>query len=256
MLDESLFPLDFNGNKIPIWPCPQCGAQSLHCENNNFHKHHKEPIDTNDPDFDPSWITYIFTMHLKCTNASCGCGVVCTGTGEVQEEDFDNGIDGYDRTWKEIFHAKYFEPPLQIFTPPTGTPKTVKQALETSFSTFFFSPSLSLSALRASLEALLDEKNIAKRSNNDHYLNLENRVKLLDITLGNNSTTITEYATAIRFLGNNGTHPGEIKIQQSDVFDGYKIFEHILITLYPEEKPSFDFLVESINTARGVVRKK
>ena len=64
---------------------------------------------------------------------------------------------------------------------------------------------------------------------------------------------IIEPANAIRWLGNDGTHSG-YHIRRSDVIDGYNIFEHILVELYPEQKASIEALVERINSAKGIGR--
>src|SRR5690606_14623595 len=122
-------------------------------------KQYKEPIDTSHPGFDPEWIEYIFTMNLKCSNSSCGCRVVCVGNGDVSQEYLENGSGDWD--WFDNFQVKYFEPPLKIFIAPNDTPEWVQKALDASFSTFFCSPSLSLSALRSALEVLLGEMEVA-----------------------------------------------------------------------------------------------
>lgn len=138
MLEDNLFTSHFYSDNIPAWPCPKCGVQSLSCEEGQFKKQYKEPIDTSHPDFDPDWIEYIFTMHLKCSNHLCSCRVVCVGTGYVSQEYLDDGYGDWDWDWFDTFQVKYFEPSIKIFTPPDDTPGWVKNALDTSFSTFFF----------------------------------------------------------------------------------------------------------------------
>jgi hypothetical protein len=126
----------------------------------------------------------------------------------------------------------------------------VKKALKTSFSTFFSSPSLSLSALRSALEVLLGEMEVASVDANGKFLSLARRINLLPEA----SRKIIEPANAIRWLGNDGTHEGGFRVRKSDVLDGYRIFEHILIELYPEKRASVDALVARINEAKGLGR--
>lgn len=246
VLDDNLFTSHFYSDNIPVWPCPKCGVQSLSCKDGQFNKQYKEPIDTNHPVFEPEWIEYIFTMHLKCSNSSCGCRVVCVGTGDVSQEYLDNGSGGWE--WFDNFQAKFFEPSLKIFIPPKDTPDWVKKALETSFSTFFSSPGSSLSALRSALEVLLGEMEVASVDANGKFLSLAKRINLLP----EDSRKIIEPANAIRWLGNDGTHEGGFRVRKSDVLDGYRIFEHILIELYPEKRASIDALVARINKAKGL----
>jgi hypothetical protein len=248
VLDDNSFTSHFHSDSIPVWPCPKCGIKSLSCEEGQFKKQYKEPIDTSHPAFYPDWIEYIFTMHLKCTNSSCSCRVVCVGTGDVSQEYLDDGSGHWD--WFENFQVKYFEPSLKIFIPPKDTPEWVEKALDTSFSTFFSSPSLSLSALRSALEVLLDEMEIASVDEKGKFLSLVKRINLLP----EESRKIIEPANAIRWLGNDGTHGGGFLARKRDVLDGYRIFEHILIELYPEKRASIDALVARINKAKGLGR--
>ncbi|WP_413485187.1 DUF4145 domain-containing protein [Shewanella baltica] len=247
MLKDSLFTSHFYSDNIPVWPCPKCGVQSLSCEDGSFNKQYKEPIDTSHPEFGPEWIEYIFTMHLKCSNASCGCRVVCAGIGDVSQEYLD---DSGDSDWFDNFKVQFFEPPLQIFVPPVDTPHWVKKALGVSFSTFFSSPSASLSALRSALEVLLGEMEISSVDSEGRFLSLAKRINMLP----EENRKIVEPANAIRWLGNDGTHEGGFMARKSDVLDGYRIFEHILIELYPEKKASVEALVKRINEAKGLGR--
>jgi len=54
-------------------------------------------------------------------------------------------------------------------------------------------------------------------------------------------------------LGNDGTHSGS-QVRRADVIDGYNIFEHILVELYPVQRASIEALVQRINAAKGVDR--
>ncbi|MFN3899360.1 MAG: DUF4145 domain-containing protein [Alishewanella aestuarii] len=249
MLNDTLFTSRFRSDNIPAWPCPKCGVQSLACDDDKFKKQYKEPIDTSHPGFDPEWIEYIFAMNLKCSNSSCGCRVVCVGNGEVSQEYLENGSG--DWGWFDNFQVKYFEPPLKIFIPPKDTPEWVQKALDASFSTFFCSPSLSLSALRSALEVLLGEMEVASVGEDGRYLSLAKRITLLPEAC----RKIIEPANALRWLGNDSTHAGGFRVRKSDVLDGYRIFEHILIELYPEKKASIDALVARINEAKGLGSK-
>ncbi|MDB1122231.1 DUF4145 domain-containing protein [Vibrio algarum] len=237
----------FRSDNIPTWPCPECGANSLTNRDDGFQKQYKVPVDHHHPAFDPDWIEYVFTLNLKCTIPECGCGVMCVGTGEVSQEYLDDGSSDWE--WFDNFEVKYFQPPLQIFTPPKETPFGVKEALTTSFSNYFSSPSTSLSTLRAALEVLLGEMEVASVDEKGNFLSLAKRIG----SLPENYRKIIEPANAIRWLGNDGTHSG-YQIRKSDVVDGYKIFEHILEELYPEKKASIDALVARINEDKGVKR--
>ena len=247
-MDDKLFHAYFRSENIPTWPCPMCGANSLSCSNEDFSKRYKTPIDTNHPGFSPDYIEYVFSMNLKCTIPTCDSRVMCIGSGDVSQEYLHDGSSDWD--WFDNFEVKFFEPPLRLFNSPKGTPAGVVKALETSFSTFFSSPSTSLSTLRAALEVLLGEMEVSSVDANGKFLPLARRID----SLPEAHRKIVEPATAIRWLGNDGTHSG-YHVRKSDVIDGYNIFEHILVELYPEQKASIEALVERINAAKGLIER-
>lgn len=246
-MDNKLFSTHFRSENIPTWPCPMCGANSLSCSEEQFAKQYKAPIDTNQPKFSPDYIEYVFSMKLECRIPSCGCRAVCVGTGDVSQEYLHDGSGDWD--WFDNFEVKFFEPPLRLFLPPKETPNSVTKALETSFSSFFSSPSTSLSTLRSALEVLLGEMGVTSVDANGNFLSLARRIN----SLPESYRKIVEPANAIRWLGNDGTHSG-IQVLRTDVIDGYNIFEHILVELYPEQNASIEALVERINTAKDVGR--
>lgn len=244
MINERDFPTGFYDPYTMSWRCPNCGSRSLECKENQFSKYEKDNFNHKDPYFDPDWIKYVFTMNLECSIKSCGCHVVCIGTGDVSMEYVDDsGGSGY----VESFYVTYFQPPLQIFTPPKKTPYWVREALTTSFSTFFSSPSTSLSTLRTALEVLLREMKVPSRGSKGGFLPLAARINQLPKQF----QEIIEPANAIRWLGNDGTHFGDI-VRQTDVLNGYRIFENILNQLFPNEESSIEELVQNINKNKGI----
>ncbi len=85
-MDDNLltFTADFIHKSIPAWPCPVCEVGSLSLsKDDQFKKKYKIPLDTNHPNPGPELTEYVFSMSLKCTSHSCGCQVVCAGTGDM-----------------------------------------------------------------------------------------------------------------------------------------------------------------------------
>jgi len=246
-MDESHFHTHFRSEAIPAWPCPKCGAISLSSNEESFKKKYKTPVSTSHPDFEPEWIEYVFTLELRCAAKPCSLEVVCIGGGKVSQEYLNDGSGDWE--WFDIFEVRYFEPSLRLFIPPINTPYWVAHALDVSFSTYFSSPGTSLSTLRSALEVLLGELEVASVNEKGRFLPLADRIKLLPDA----HREVMEPANAIRWLGNDGTHSG-VLVRRSDVIDGYRIFEHILSKLYPEQKASIENLVSRINQAKGVDR--
>ena len=246
-MNEEGFKRYFRSERMPNWACPECGSLSLTLVDDTFNAKYKSPIDTSHAEFDPDWIEYVFTMHLECSVGSCKHRVVCIGDGSVSQEYTHDGEGSWD--WFEQYQVKHFEPPLKIFIPPKETPHWVRHALDISFSTYFSSPGTSLSELRSALEVLISELGVTSVDENGKYLSLAKKISLLP----DKYRKIIEPANAIRWLGNDGTHSG-VMVRDSDVLDGYKIFNHILIELYPDKDASVETLVSKINKAKGIDR--
>ncbi|MGL4826648.1 MAG: DUF4145 domain-containing protein [Vibrionaceae bacterium] len=245
-MNEKLFISSFWDDDIPTWPCPECGEKSLSSKSDGLQLEDQLPVDHNDRYSFHGMNGYVFSLNLKCKFPDCGCAVMCVGTGSVKirySDDYD------DSEHCDLLEATYFQPPLQIFVPPKSTPSSVKKALTTSFSTYFSSPSTSLSTLRTALEVLLDEIEVVSVNKNEGFVPLAARIERLP----EGYQKIVAPATAIKWLGNDGTHSG-CEIKESDVIDGYKIFSHILEQLYPTSKEPIEPLVDRINKAKGVVR--
>lgn len=246
-MKESAFKTHFRAESIPAWMCPNCGSISLAPTDDSFNKNYRVPVSTSHPDFEPEWIEYVFSLQLKCSVESCSLRAVCIGTGRVSQEYLEH--DPGEWGWFDLFEVKYFEPSLRLFIPPPATPHWVRHALDTSFSTYFSSPGTSLSTLRTALEVLLGELEVPSVDENGNFLSLAKRIRMLP----DDYREVVEPANAIRWLGNDGTHSG-VFVRNSDVLDGYRIFEHILRKLYPEQKASIESLVMRINEVKGVDR--
>lgn len=59
---------------------------------------------------------------------------------------------------------------------------------------------------------------------------------------------------AIKWLGNAGSHPGEIT--KDDVLDAYEILESILDQLYVQHEKRIDRMVSKVNKKKGPIRRK
>lgn len=244
-MDRAILQHAFKRDEIPTWDCPECGATALSTIEGSFSPTYRYAIDTSHPDFDPDWITYVFTSTLECAVPSCKHRVACAGKGGVEQEYLDDGSGGSG--WFDYFRPTHFEPALKIFAAPDGTPYWVEEALKESFSLFFSSPRAALNALRLALEVLLDEMDVPSINANGKYIPLDGRID----ELGTKYKEIVLPAKAIKWLGNDGSHSGA-RIRSNHVLDGYDIFEHVLEQLYPKSNATMEALVTKINADKGI----
>lgn len=140
--------------KFPEWPCPNCRSGRLVLLTDTFNQTQRVDFDSNDPDFEPGWIEYLFTAHFSCTNEICSGKVVCSGSGGVDQ--FTDQMTG-ESDWENYLCPKHFEPPLHIFFISETVPRAVSESLRDSFSLYFVSPQAALTKLRVTVETLLEE---------------------------------------------------------------------------------------------------
>ena len=120
--------------------CPKCGKGHLKPIENGLKK-----VETSsskhahdDPNWEPEWLHYRFTMILQCNQTKCAETVVCLGDGFVNSiQLFDEEHGPYDDGYEESYIPQYFNPPLKIIPITDAYPKSMMEELNNSFSHFF-----------------------------------------------------------------------------------------------------------------------
>ncbi len=124
---------------------------------------------------------------------------------------------------------EYFTPPLPMIRLGDRYPKSLRNEITRSFSTFFSDPASCGNAIRHSVEALLDDQKVesTKESGSDGsvLLKLVDRIRLFEKKFPD-----AKLLHGIRFIGNQASHHSTIK--QEDLLDAYKILEHVMKELY------------------------
>lgn len=167
-------------------------------------------------DWEPEWISYVFTAWAKCNNPSCGNKMVISGIGGEEER-----YDGEENSHCHRYFAPRFCAPMpDIFDIPAKCPKEVTNELRGGFALFFADSAATANRMRSALERLMDHLGVISGKLHDR----------LDAFAKKNP--IGENLMAIKWLGNTGSHEG--KVSRDDILDGFLILEHALSELIEE----------------------
>lgn len=253
-MDRAILKAQFLEKSPPDWVCPECRKSLLKIKLGTFHK--AETLASrqakNHEAWDPEWVRYVYSCLLECTNESCREVVSTCGRGSVSYDvKFDSGGEP-DYEFADFFQPLFFEPPLHLINLPQNCPPLIEAELLKSFASFFGSPDSALNSARAAIELLLNDLGV-KRFNvvagKRRPINLHTRITMLPAQHAH----VKDLLTAIKWLGNAGSHPG-IDISSDDVIDAYELIEHVLGELYNGKAKAMKALARRVNKRKGPTR--
>lgn len=237
-IDRSIWRTHVDENFSNSYPCPRCNKGRVWRGDNPvvlIEPHHSSR-EHGTEEWEPDWIRKSFTTMLICDNATCGEVVAVSGRAGVeyfQYYGYDDELDqsGYN-TWLQPVNM-FPAPPL--FPIAKKLPPEVKKELKLAFQLFWTDRSASTSRLRTSLERVLDEKGIATsapdKNGKPQRLTLFARIDLFE--KATKDAEIAESMTAMRIVGNLGTHGDEVT--EGDYFDLLDVFEDALAEIYEQK---------------------
>lgn len=256
MIDRRKFKVPFLQTGNPQWECPKCTKGVLKIDVDSFK--FKETRDSKrvrlHEDWDPDWLSYIYSCLLVCSNKSCKEVVSSSGEGFVDMDYYYDEHGEQQVGWETYFRPKYFLPHLKPFQYPRNTPAEVAREIDASFELFFCNPPSAANRVRISLEHLLTELKVKKFNTKDgrrSYLNLHQRIELLP----KRKEGLKDLLIAIKWLGNAGSHSTK-SITMDDVMDAYEIMDEVLAELYPKQKRSVRTIAQEINKKKGPRKRK
>lgn len=224
------------------YQCPQCGGGFLVPDQKTF-KSIEPPHSRNShshEEWDPDWITYRFTVTCVCTNNNCGELAFVSGIGSVSERyDHEGQPEYYDR-----FLIKSFFPAPRLCHIPDKTPAKVEEFLVNSFSLYWINTAAAANALRASLEALLDELKIPNHKKNTKgqtvHIALHNRLESWSAS----NKDYAELCLALKEVGNLGSHGNSVK--PSHYLGSLEIYSYVLKELFENDAKKMKELAQNI----------
>lgn len=250
-VDRKTFKLPFTKLAQPDWHCPTCQKGLLRIVDETFfekERSYSEKAHGHD-DWDPDWVSSVYSCLLECSNDSCKEAVSSTGNGFI-DWDIEDDVNGFQsQVYSSFYTPLFFNPHLQLIPIPQNTPDTVKTKLNNSFQLFFSSPSAASNNIRAAIESMLDSFSVNRyRVSNGkrHLINLHQRIGLLPVKYDE----FKDLLMAAKWLGNAGSHSGK-ELTSDDVMDAYEIIEYILSEIYDGKSKKIKTLANKVNKSKG-----
>ncbi len=235
----------FDATDWPMPICPSCkkGRLIARPANITMQEHgNSASAGWHDP---PIGITGVFHGRLECTSSSCRDWVAVGGDFAVDPAD-----DPHSATsWVQILRLRTAYPAIDILTPPSATPHAVAAELSRAASVVWFEPRLAVTALRISLERLMDEQGMPVSGPDGRNLSLHRRLEIFKQTHPVEGALLL----AVKYVGNEGTHSASTAISAEDVLDMAEFIEVALEALYGEDNSAIHARATRIIAAKKLV---
>lgn len=231
-----------SGRNCPEWTCPSCKQKTLIVLKETFHerftKESREAREREGNEWEPEWDKSVFSCLLSCVNTSCNEVVACSGIGKTGLEHYDDQ-GGWD--YVGYYFAKNFTPTLFAFEFPEGCPDTVSNPLIKAFSLYLSHPGAAANSVRISVEELLTALGVS-RANRENL-----HTRLLKLVEPNPHAKHAELLTAIKLLGNEGSHSDD-KVDTQDITDAFEIMEYVLSDIYDTKAEKIKKIAEGMSS--------
>ncbi len=232
------------GKPTQRFTCPTCGQGFLAPDTSTFFE--TEPAFSvrahGHDEFDPDWIEKRFTYRSICSNRDCSEVAFVSGRGGVDQR---YGYDGQPEYY-EFFRIEAFFPAPDLIPVPGDAPYEIKKLLKRCFALYWVDTSAAANAMRASLEALMDDMKVptseTTKAGKVVSIYLHRRIELW-------AETHKDYADlclALKEVGNLGSH-GET-VREKHFFGALEIYSHVLQQLFENNAAKMKELAEKIRS--------
>jgi Domain of unknown function (DUF4145) len=254
MINRKLWKPPFSN--LPSWPCPSCQSGTLTLKKEAFinletgvseksHDHEAR---------EPDWIDERFVGLLVCQNETCGEIVAIGGRSHIDEYVDFVDHDDYElqeQSWDRAYRPTFMYPAPPVFPIPEKCPEAVADELKKSFSLFWSDTGSCANRLRAAVEALLTDRKIPRTMINKkgkrERISLHARIEIFKQT----DTRSAEYLSAIKWIGNAGSHANVDELSRDDLLSGFDLFEHVVELTYVKREKHLKKLARDINSRKG-----
>lgn len=249
-MDRRTLKLPFSIERTPDWTCPSCEKGILRIVKDSFKKEERRHSRNHSHDaWEPEQIEYVYSCLLVCNNDACNEVVSNVGTGGVQYDEFEDENGDWNQSNEERFQPSYFEPHLKLLIIPPACPQSIVAPLYDAFKLFFAAPSAASNSVRSAIEELLTElkvKRFVVTNGHRRVVSLHQRIAILPKRFGQ----LKEMLTAIKWLGNAGSHGGS-SISHDDVLDSFDLTEHVLTEIFAPKKKRLAAIAKKVNKKKG-----
>ncbi|KFC20416.1 DUF4145 domain-containing protein [Chryseobacterium sp. FH1] len=243
----------FDENSKIEWPCPSCNTSSLNLIKEKLH--HEETASSKkfrseNEDWEIEWIQLVFNGQLTCKN--CGEVVFFTGTGNPEHTGYyDQVLDEYNDQYTNFFTPTFFQPLIKLFNIPDKCSEELLMEIENSFKLFWCDLPSCANKIRISLEILMNEQGVKKfeiRGGKRVPISLHKRIE------NYNHSEIKDLLLAIKWIGNTGSHIGDI--ETIDILEAYRLLEFSLNKIYNDEIKELKKITKEINKRKGTRKRE
>jgi Domain of unknown function (DUF4145) len=216
--------------RIDGWPCPHCGNGILKAYKNKIHREETKPSKSIQEESGGQYpySEYYFSGLLKCVNCSEHISVIGNA------DDYAHAEEG-EQSW--YFYPKLFYPPLLFFSLSSKFPKKISNEIKNSFLLFWADCASSANRVRTVVELIMNAQKIKKsfisKKGKRRYYSLHERIEFFQ-NLNPKKKEIGQYFMAIKWIGNEGSHPLN-ELKQDDIIEAFEMLEAALIELYPSK---------------------
>lgn len=237
-INKHLWRSQFSDKAVPKYPCPKCGKGKLVWNKEKYAN--LEPAyskrDHDEEGWDPDWISSRFVGFSICDMTFCGEIVAISGSSSVDHEyGWDDAEGTHTDEWVTMLRPSSMTPTPHLFPLPKSIPDPIRKDIVLAFSLYWTDLSASTSRLRTSLEMVLDDQKVPRKTDKPNpkgkgLLNLEQRIMKFAEAAGDEDAAAS--MDALRVVGNLGTHGESVKEQ--DYFDLLDLYEHALLEIYEQ----------------------
>lgn len=221
------------------WPqieCPYCNVGALPLEEDRVVLNRDPYFNTTEFDVndgEPESIVGTFAAQTICTAINCKGTTLVYGDFTVHEvSSFSN-----DRQFETKYSVRGFYPPIDVAETAGVVPDAIKAELSRVGSLVWNDPRAAATALRASIEILLDEQDIPRLSTNKNHSPLYLSTRIDNFHEAHPEVDVKDLLDAVRIVGNSNTHDSSVTTA-GDLLRTLEIVETALDHLYPAPTPS------------------
>lgn len=264
-IDRTLWLSSFTESEVPRWPCPHCETGTLRLKEEKRKPdqtwsvfpvvRRSDAASERDQKKVPHWTPMddsgLFGALLECDRRECNDVVSLCGTYGVDISYDDEGA--YE--WVVYHRPLYIHPAPPMFQVPANCPPPIKEEIKAAFKLFWCDTSSCLNRIRTATEMLLTEKKIKRfgraktKGDPRPRLSLASRIEIM----ANKQPELKLSMSAIRWLGNAGSHGGELK--QDTALDAFELLEYVLDSLYVQRGRALNRMSKEIIKRKGPRRK-
>jgi hypothetical protein len=158
-----------------------------------------------------------------------------------------------ESTWGGEYDAflrlRFASPALMLVTLPPATPQPVADAVKAAAAALWLDPGAAANRLRLAVEELLTAQRVprfSKSSTKRIRMSTHQRIA----TFRNKHADAADALEAVKWIGNEGSHAGELGVK--DVLEGARILGFALRLIYDDEDQQIARRIRKVNKSRGL----